>query len=326
MTLAYTFRLVCLSLAAFFLVHLAVGMLVLAISPAAVRLVERIPARSAARWLLTLRLLPLASSLLAVAAFCIPSYLWLEPEATAEETSLVCLALALLGFSVWAFSIARGVRAAVRSLRYIDRCQRAGFGTRLKGDPSPVWVMEGATGALMLAGILRPRIFISRKVMTALSRDQLAVAVRHESAHRVSRDNLKRLLIVLSPGILPFFRGFDSLDTHWSRLTEWAADDHAVDGDSGRSLSLAAALVRVARLAPGPNHPPLITSLLDERRNLAARVDRLLRPASAINPPERRIPIVPAGATLVTTVLLVAVLLHPATFQNVHRLLELLIQ
>jgi Zn-dependent protease with chaperone function len=252
--------------------------------------------------------------------------LWLEPEGAAEEAGLACLALALLGLSVWAFSIARGVRAAARSLRYIDRCQRVGFGTRLEGDPSPVWVMEGATGALMLAGILRPRIFISRKVMTALSREQLAVALRHESAHRVSRDNLKRLLIVLSPGLLPFFRGFDSLEAHWSRFTEWAADDRAVDGDSGRSLSLAAALVRVARLAPAPNQSPLITSLLDERRNLAARVDRLLHLAPPSVPPVRRIPVVPAGAALLMTALLVAILLQPATFHSVHRLLERLIQ
>lgn len=325
MTLAYPLRLLCLCLAAFFLVHLAVGLVVLAITPVAVRMAERIAPRSAARWLLALRLVPLACSLFVVAALCVPSYLWLEPEATAEEAGFACLASALLGLAVWGVSIARGVRAAARSLRYIDRCQRAGFRTQLEGDPSPVWVMEGRTGFLMLAGIVRPRLFISRKVMTALSAEQLAAAVRHESAHRVSRDNLKRLLMLLAPGVFPFFRGFESLEGHWARFTEWAADDRAVDGDCRRSLSLAAALVRVARLRPASYPSPVIASLLNEGRDLAARVDRLLRAAPASENPARGTPVAAASAALVLTGLLVAVVLQPATFHGVHRLLEDLI-
>jgi hypothetical protein len=318
-------RLFCLCLAAFFLVHLAVGLVVLAISPAAVRRAERTRPRSAARWLLALRLAPLACSLFVVAALCIPSYLWLEPEAAGEEAGFACLASAFLGLAVWCFSIARGVRAAARSLRYIERCQRVGFGTRLEGYPSPVWVMEGSTGSLMLAGILRPRLFISRTVMAVLSAEQLAVAVRHESAHRVSRDNLKRLLLLVAPGVLPFFRGFGSLEAHWARFTEWAADDSAVAGDSCRSLALAAALVRVARLTPASYASPVMTSLLDEGSGLAARVDRLLRVAPVSDQPRRRLPVVSAGAALALTLLLVAAMLRPATFHSVHRLLEELI-
>jgi hypothetical protein len=324
-TLAYPVRLLCLCLAAFFLVHLAVGLAVLAISPAAVRRAERMAPRSAAGWLLALRLAPLACSLFVVAALCVPSYLWLEPEAGAEEAGFACLASALLGLAVWCFSITRGVRAVRRSLRYADRCQRAGIRIRIEGDPSPVWAMEGAAGSLMLAGILRPRLFISRRVMAALSAEQLAAAVRHESAHRVSRDNLKRLLLLLAPGILPFFRGFGSLEAHWARFTEWAADDSAVDGDSRRSLSLAAALVRVARLAPASYPSPVITSLLGEGRDLAARVDRLLRVAPAGDKPSRGMPVVSTSAALVLTGLLVAAMLQPATFHSVHRLLEGLI-
>jgi Zn-dependent protease with chaperone function len=324
-TLAYPLRLLCLCLAAFFLVHLAVGLVALAITPAAVRMAERMTPRSAARWLLTLRLAPLACALFVVAALCVPSYLWLEPEAAAEEAGFACLASALLGLAVWCISIARGVRAAARSLRYIDRCQRAGFRIRLEGDPSPVWIMEGAAGSLLLAGIFRPRIFISQEVLAALSPEQLAAAVRHENAHRVSHDNLKRLLLVLAPGVVPFFHGFRSLEDHWARFTEWAADDRAVDGDSRRSLSLAAALVRVARLAPASFPSPVVVSLLNAGRDLAARVDRLLRAAPATAPPVRGMPVVAAGAALVLTGLLVAVLLRPATFHGVHRLLEDLI-
>src|SRR5437763_4852832 len=89
--LAYPLRLLCLCLAAFFLVHLAMGLVVLAITPAAVRRAQRMSPRLATRWLLTLRLVPLACSLFVVAAFCVPSYLWLEPQAAAEQAGLVCL-------------------------------------------------------------------------------------------------------------------------------------------------------------------------------------------------------------------------------------------
>jgi hypothetical protein len=323
--LAYPLRLLCLCLAAFFLVHLAVGVVVFAITPAAVRWAARVVPRSATRWLLALRLVPLACSLFVVAAFCVPSYLWLEPEAAAERVGFVCLASAFLGLVVWCVSIARGVGAAARSLHYIDRCQRAGLRTQLEGDPSPVWIMEGGTGSLVLAGILRPRLFVSRQVMTSLSADQLAAAVRHESAHRVSRDNLKRLVMLLAPGVLPCFRGFESLEAHWARFTEWAADDRAVEGDTRRSLSLAAALVRVARLTQASYPSPAIASLLGEGRDLAVRVDRLLHAAPARDKPGQRMPVVTASAAVMLTGLLVAAMLQPATFHSVHRLLEELI-
>ena len=118
MTLAYPLRLLCLCLAAFFLVHLAVAVMVLAISPAVVRRTERMAPRMAARWLLALRLAPPACALFAIAALCVPSYLLLEPEASVEEVGLACLASALLGSAVWGVSIARAVRAAARSLRH----------------------------------------------------------------------------------------------------------------------------------------------------------------------------------------------------------------
>jgi hypothetical protein len=324
-TLAYPLRLLCLCLAAFFLVHLAVGLVVLAITPAAARRAGRMAPRPATRWLLALRLFPLACSLFVVAAFCVPSYLWLEPQTASEQAGFVCLASALLGLAGWSVSIARGVRAAARSLRYIGRCQRAGVRTQLEGDASPVWVMDGETGSLMLAGLVRPRLFISRQVMTSLSADQLEFAIRHETAHRVSRDNLKRLLMLLAPGVLPCFRGFESLEAHWSRFTEWAADDSAVDGDAGRSLSLAAALVRVARLTRASYASPLIASLLNEGRDLEVRVDRLLRAAPS-DKLERRMPAKAASVALVLTGLLVAAMLQPATFHSVHRLLEELIR
>src|SRR5207245_1096054 len=94
---------------------------------------------------------------------------------------------------------------------------------------------------------------------------------------------LKHLAMLLAPEALPFFRGFGALERGWARFTEWAADDRAVAGDSRRSLSLAAALVRVTRIG-GITHPtplvaPIVSPLMADSNDLSKRVERLLRPA-----------------------------------------------
>src|SRR4029077_12109018 len=96
--------------------------------------------------------------------------------------------------------------------------------------------------------------------------------------HRISRDNLKRLLLMLAPGLIPFVNPWQRLERSWARFTEWAADDMAVVGHPGRSLALASALVRVARAGPYPYPPPLVASLVGSGADLAARVNRLLDP------------------------------------------------
>ena len=100
--------------------------------------------------------------------------------------------------------------------------------------------------------------------MNALSEEQKEAAFRHEAAHRVSRDNLKKFLFLLAPDILPMVSGLSNLERGWARFTEWAADDQAVDGDPQRALSLAAALVKVAKMGVHPTPSYLLSSLVDD--------------------------------------------------------------
>src|ERR1039458_4432118 len=91
---SYLFRLLCLSMASFFLVHLALGAALSVLAPAAIRLSERLRPQLAARLLLLLRLAPTGLSLLMVAGLLAPSYLWLEPRATIEPIGWVWLVAA----------------------------------------------------------------------------------------------------------------------------------------------------------------------------------------------------------------------------------------
>jgi len=297
--LSYSWRLLCLSAAVFFLVNLAAGSAVALVAPVAVRFAGRSAPSRAARFLLALRLLPPILAVIVVLSVCVPSFLWLEPGASAEHVGSPCLVLAALGAAVCIAAAVRSRRAAIFSRR----------------------VLRTQSPCLALAGLLRPRFIVSPAVRAVLTPDQFAAALAHERAHWHSRDNLKRLLLLLSPGPLPFFHWSTHLDRAWSRFTEWAADDRAVSNDPVRSLSLAAALVHVARLQANAPAAPLATSLLGETPDLAARIDRLLHPVPA---PERQ-PSHP-GLTAVLAGVFIAILLQPSTLAAAHRILERLME
>src|SRR6516165_9131548 len=141
----YLLRLLCLCLAAFFVIHSVLGVLVALAGPATVRAARRVRPRLAERLLLALRLLPATLALFVVVGICVPSYLWLEPEINAEEVGAGCLTAAMLAAALLTISTARGVRAAVRSARHARSCERLGRFSSLAGSSKPVWILEAPT-------------------------------------------------------------------------------------------------------------------------------------------------------------------------------------
>jgi Zn-dependent protease with chaperone function len=322
MMLNYVVRLICLSLAAFFLVHTAAGLLVALATRAAIRAARRMPSRRAERLLYSLRLLPAALAMFLVLGVCVPSYLWFETEVRGEEVGAVCLAAAALTLTQFAYSFFRGLRAAAHTRRHAHAWELAAQSSHLPGAAAPVWILDTRPPVLALAGVFHSHLVISRPVIQALSPAQLAAALRHEEAHRRSHDNLKRLFLMLSPGLLPGVNTFSPLERAWARCTEWAADDEAVAGNAESSLSLAAALVRIARLGGKTSAPPLTAAFLGDTAELAERVDRLLLPAAPV-PAASHIALVIASAAALS--LVAGCLLHPASLASAHRLLEDLI-
>jgi hypothetical protein len=288
-----------MSFAVFFVVHFAAAILVNCAAPAAIRLAEAMRARAAARFLFTIRMLPSGIALFAVSLLCIPSYLWLEPAAQAEHVGWFCLILAIAGVATIATSIFRAGRAIFETRRWV--------GAHLEAN------------TIASAGILRPRVLISERVRRALSPEELDAAAGHERAHATSNDNLKRLLVMAAPEILPFTGSrFRAIESARRRFCEWAADDDATNGDPQRSVALASALVRVAQLdlsAP----PPLITSLTDI--DLSRRVERLLN-AQPRGAADHWTPAIATAATIAAA----AVIAQPAALAEMYELLEKFIQ
>jgi hypothetical protein len=324
MILHYALRLLCLCVASFFLVNAVLGLTTAFLSRMAVQMAESMRPRSAARFLFAVRILPFALGIGAVLALCVPSYLWLEPQASSERIGWACLSFAVLGLAGWFGSIARIARTFAASVRFKRSWQKAGCEILAVGESSEAVIVERDAPFLALVGLFRPRLVVSKALLCSLSVGELHLALLHENAHRVSRDNLKRLFLLLAPSPIPFVRAHSSLERCWAKLSEWAADDEAVRGDSHRALSLATALLRVARMGAAPRLSFLHTSLLANDHDLSARVDRLLHVHPL--PAKAPAPSLAVGAGLGMILCTAAVLAWPATLFSVHWLLELFLR
>jgi len=326
LSLNYTWRLLCLCCATFFLLHLVLALVTRLSVGTAMRMAARLKPSSAARLLFFLRISPMALTLFALLAFCIPSYLWLEPEAAGERVGFACFLMASLGVAIWLISLTRTVYAVRGTVRYLAQCQRYGRKLQVPGEPSPALLLSQKAPILAVAGVVRPRLVVSTTLLRGLTAEQRDAALRHERAHRTSRDNIKRFLILLSPDVLTFLRAFTALERSWAKFTEWAADDQAAEGDSHRALSLASALVRVARMGAQPKLSYLFSSLVPDDDELTERVDRLLRPQpNPGKPAEVLLPFLTSAGALMACAVTV-VLIWPDSLSLVHQALERLVQ
>jgi hypothetical protein len=166
---------------------------------------------------------------------------------------------------------------------------------------------------------------VSRSVLNGLSPGQLDAALRHENAHQVSRDNLKRLVFLLAPGMFPLTSGLAPLERAWARYSEWAADDEATRGDARLCLLLAAALVRVARMGVAPEPSVAMTHLIAGGRDVSTRVDRLLRAEAAVPALLWRRSALLSGLAVVVTVVLAGATHWSAILRAAHEILERLV-
>lgn len=321
MTLAYVPRLICVALASFFLVHLAIGLIAASFTPVAIRATGRGSAKMGARCLLLLRFLPVGFAGFVVGALCVPSYLRFEENFAGEQVGILCVSAAALAVLLLAISLIRALGALARYVGYMRHCERDGRQVQIPGDISPVWVIEDPHTAIGLVGSFRPRVVVSQRILNNLSVEELGAAVRHERAHEHSHDNLKRLLLFSLPDVLPFIRIFGALERAWHRRAEWAADDEVAARGSRETLSLAAALVQVARLTSSPQLR-IVTSLLTDGSELSARVDRLLASQDARTGRKRGLAIPILRTAVIVSAVLISAALQPSTSFFIHCVLE----
>jgi hypothetical protein len=283
MLLSYTLRLICLAIVLTGLLH---ALLELSLWIGAPLILSRLAAptiRQRERLLYLLQLAPLLVSLLFVGSLCVPQYLRNETNLEPESVGWLCLLLASMASLWYGLAVLRGLRMAVRTIRFTAACERAG--RNIESDPKrtpifamPVLAMPGPVCRIALAGLVHPFILISENLIEDGGLDQTAleIALDHECSHAAQFDNWKLFSLCFLPSLHLRLPGGSTWMQLWRRTAEWAADHDAVRGDSGRAFVLAETLIAVARPAPASMPVLLCTTLACGEADLAARVDRLI--------------------------------------------------
>jgi beta-lactamase regulating signal transducer with metallopeptidase domain len=221
-----------------------------------------------------LRVVPFLLATGVTLALAVPSFLLLEPRSVDEPMSPVPVALALCGMAMLLVGAYKAVTSWVRASQAIARwSSNARTQSRALDSTSSITVMQmmGVAPPLAAAGIMRSSVWLSQAAEFVLTEQELQSALRHEIVHVRRRDNLRKLVLRLV-----VFPGMAKLESDWRAATEMAADDAAVSSAS-EALDLAAAVIKLSRLAPLALSGDLTTALVNSPAEfLNARVERLI--------------------------------------------------
>ena len=217
--------------------------------------------------LFTLRVIPFVVSAAVSLFLTLPSFLLFEAHSMDEDLGTFVLgacALLFLGAGIYQVSATE-----VRTRRVVSAC--LGEGRPLESTAGTITLVSPQTVApLMLVGLRAPRILISESARQLLSQTELEAAVRHETQHVRSHDNLRKAILSCLP-----FPGMASLERAWQEAGEAAADDGAVSSRN-EALDLAAALIKLTRHFPRHATPAFATGLVSVAGSVTTRVERLL--------------------------------------------------
>jgi beta-lactamase regulating signal transducer with metallopeptidase domain len=234
---------------------------------------QQYSARRCADLLFFLRLAPLVVAAGVTLLLAVPSFVLLEPRAVDESMGAVPVVLSLCGIALLLAGAWKACAALVRASRTVARWSsegRAGASGHFMNSVS-VLRISGAAPPLTAAGILRPSVWLSEAAEFVLTERELETALRHEVVHVRRRDNLRKLVLRSVA-----FPGMAELESAWREATEMAADDAAVSSAS-EALDLAAAVIKLSRLAPLEPPAELTTALVHSpAESVNARVERLI--------------------------------------------------
>lgn len=315
----YAVRGVAVSFSIFVMVYVALSVAVCGVWRRVMAYGERCSARRCADLLFALRIAPFLLAAGATLALAVPSFLLLEPHAADEPMGAVPVALGLGGLLVLLVGMWKATTALVRASRTVARWSREAEGIDCNsadcGGPVCVRRISGAAPPLTAAGIFRPSVWLSRAAEFVLNQRELEAALRHEVVHVRRRDNLRKLMLRLV-----VFPGMAGLERAWREATEMAADDAAVSSAS-EALDLAAAVIKLSRLAPLEAPAELTTALVHtSAESVKMRVQRLIawteRPQSAASAYSLAYMLCTAAAVLATLAVTYSELLvrvHTAT-------------
>lgn len=245
--------------------------------------------------LLLARFAPVGIAALVTLVAVVPAWWRFEPMDTGEAVSPSLLVLAGLALLPVLHGLRRGVSMFARTRDRLLLWRGRGRHAACAHSPFEVVEVKGADLALCVGGYLKPTIYASRDVLTALEPPELSAALAHEASHARARDPLRLLGMASCPDFLHLL----GLDRAWrsafATACEFAADAGASRGNPEVALDLASALLKVARLRSfKPLNPDAlldvaVSSAFSSRVELAARVEALANPEATSVLPESRL-------------------------------------
>jgi Zn-dependent protease with chaperone function len=280
---------ICLSLTAILIVNALASLAASALWRALEGGASRWPASLRASLLFALRLLPPACALVFVLALVVPAYLIHEPHPTSESVGVKLAIASVISAGGILLALCRGFSSWRATRALLADWLRDARPISLEGISIPAYSIPHTFPLIAVVGALRPRLFVSERVLDALRDEELAAALAHECGHLAARDNLKRFLMRACRDVLAMIPCGRSLDRAWAESAEAAADEHAARLGPTVALNLATALIEIARMIPAGARPamPLGAFLIgDERDSLGQRVHRLLDLASLKHSPD----------------------------------------
>lgn len=201
-------------------------------------------------------------------------------------------------------SVARALARVWREQRLLSRLPRipieqspyASFATEA-GDV-PIDVVHAASVNAFCAGIVRPRVIVTRGLLARLDEDELRAAVMHELEHARAHGPLKVALANVATRGLFWLPALGDLLDRFILVSELAADRAAIHATSRSALAGA-----LSEVIDAPARPAGAVALADFA---APRIERLFDPGADLPPIMRRSSIVAGLAALGTVAFLLA--------------------
>lgn len=250
-------------------------------------LLKNASAQKREQFIFALSVVPFGGALVLVFAFLLPAYLLFEPH---ESEEIVSFKLALLSFvSLIGIFIAffRVFRTRQATRRLVSNWLKNAEAVEIENISMPVHRIKHQFPVIAVVGVFRPQMFIAEKIFESLSPAEFEAALAHEYGHLAGYDNLKRTILRIRRDLLMFPLGKTRLERAWAETAESAADEFAAQtGGNSMALDLAAALIKIARIAPQNASPatPLGAFLIEENNaHITGRVRRLLQLAGDLN-------------------------------------------
>jgi len=190
--------------------------------------------------------------------------------------------------------------ATTRAARNIIATKRALSAMPLKRMSGVTLITDPKLKTAFTSGLLKPRIYISTGLLRGLEKDELRAVFFHELKHKLSFDPLKFVVFGFIRDAFFYLPALRHIAVSARLKKEHDADDAAASR-SGGPLSLASAMVKVAR------EGSLYAALADNNEQTTGRIRRLLEGTRA----PLRVPMKAVAASLIVPAALIFALSIP---------------